>query len=263
MNLLLLEEAEVKGATASINGRRVRHIQSVLKKGPGAFLRAGVIGQGECVAEILALKDEHADLALGSLTPVPRPRVHVVVALPRPKALSRLVAGAASFGLRSLTLINAWKVEKSYFASPRLLPERLAEDVRLGCEQGAQIWVPKVRVCRRIGHFLHEEVLRLYPPGAQKLLLDPNAPATMDHALQGAEGASGEEVIVALGPEGGFVEREVQSFRDAGFVSARINTGPLKTEVALAATLGQLALLRPAFPVLGPPVDNRSASIRT
>lgn len=252
MNLLLLDEAEVEGTTARISGRRVEHIQSVLKKGPGESVRAGVVGRGECVAEILTLHDQRAELALGSLTLVPRPRVHVVVALPRPKALSRLVAAAASFGLGSLSLINAWRVEKSYFASPRLLPERLAEDVRLGCEQGAQIWVPTVRIFPRFVPFLDEEVPRLFPPAAPKLLLHPYAEMTLDRVLPRNE--SDEDVVVAFGPEGGFVSAEVQSFRDAGFLPARINTGPLKTEVALAAALGQLALLRPPLPLLEPPL---------
>lgn len=244
MNLLLLDAAETEGARARIQGRRVHHIRTVLKKGPGDFLRAGVAGSGECRAEILTIDADGADIALGPLTPVLPPRVHVVVALPRPKALSRLIAAAASFGLRSLTLINAWKVEKSYFASPRLDPQRLAEDVRSGCEQGAQIWIPEVYIFRRFVSFLEEGVPRLYPARAQKLLMDPAAAATLDRALRAPPDVD-EEIVLIFGPEGGFVPQEVQSLRDAGFSPTRINSGPLKTEVALAAALGQLALLRP------------------
>lgn len=244
MNLLLLQTAETEGSKAIIFGRRVHHLHKVLKKGPGEFLRAGIIGMGECQAEILKLDADRAEFSLGPLTCVARPRVHVVVALPRPKALSRLVATAASFGLRSLILINAWKVEKSYFASPRLDEERLLEDVLLGCEQGAQIWAPEIHIFRKFVSFLEEGVPGLFPARAAKLLLHPYAPATLDLALAPTPD-EGEEIVLVFGPEGGFILQEVQSLRDAGFLPVRINAGPLKTEVALAAALGQLLLLRP------------------
>lgn len=248
MNLLLLQPAETEGSNAVIYGRRVHHIHRILKKGPGEFLRAGVIGQGECQAEILTLEADRAEFSLGPITSMPRPRVHVVVALPRPKALSRLVATAASFGLRSLILINAWRVEKSYFASPRLDPQRVSEDVLLGCEQGAQVWCPEIHIFRKFVSFLEEGVPGLFPEQARKFLLHPSAIATLDQVLPATPDKNdddAEEIVLVFGPEGGFVLQEVQSLRDAGFLPVRINAGPLKTEVALAATLGQLLLLRP------------------
>lgn len=245
MNLLLLSEADVVDSSATIHGPRVTHIRHVLKKGPGGSLRAAVARKGTCSAEIVKLEGETAHLRLGPLCPVPAPSLHVVVALPRPKALSRLLTAAASFGLRSITLINTWKVEKSYFSSPRLGEARLLEDVWLGCEQAAQVWPPDVRVFKRFVPFVKDEVPRLFPPSAKKLLLHPHVNMTLDTALREAEPRKREDLVLAFGPEGGFIDAEIESFREAGFEAARINTGPLKTEVALCAVLGQVALLRP------------------
>lgn len=253
MNLLLLSEAEVVDSTATISGPRVTHIRAVLKKGPGDSVRAAVARKGRTVAEILKFEGDTAFLRLGPLRQVPPPDVHVVVALPRPKALSRLVASAASFGLSSLTLVNAWKVEKSYFASPRLEPARLFEDAWLGCEQGAQTWPPSIRVFTRLVPFLKDEVPRLFPQGAKKLLLHPHAEVTLDAVLRESDPRKREALVLAFGPEGGFIEAEIESFREAGFEAVRINTGPLKTEVALCAVLGQVALLRP--PIENPAAD--------
>lgn len=247
MNLLLLREAEVLGDTAKISGRRATHIRTVLKKRPGEVVRAGVARKGTCTAEIAGFDGETVELKLGAVMPVPPPNVHIVVALPRPKALSRLVSAAASFGLRSLTLINAWKVEKSYFASPRLEPERLEEDVWFGCEQGAQVWPPDVRMSTRFVPFVRDEVPVLFPASTKKLLLHPYAETALDVALRGSEPGESNELVLSFGPEGGFIDAELKSLQEAGFEAVRINTGPLKTEVAICAALGQLALLRPPF----------------
>lgn len=243
MNLLLIEQNEIQGGQVVLRGRRAQHIRSILKKEPGARLRAGIIDRGTCEATIISVDDETVVCSPGEVTPSPPPRVHVVVAVPRPKALSRLVAAGASFGLRSLTFVNAWRVEKSYFASPRLAPSRLREDALLGCEQGAQIWIPALRVARRFVHFFEDELAEVFPPLSRKLVLHPSAPSTLNQA-DGASTESLEDVVIALGPEGGFIERELETLQRAGFSPVRLGTGPLKTEVALAAALGQLALLR-------------------
>jgi 16S rRNA U1498 N3-methylase RsmE len=82
-----------------------------------------------------------------------------------------------------------------------------------------------------------------------RIALHPHVTATLSDVLTGGDSTSAPHVLLAFGPESGFVEAELESLRAAAYRLARLQTGPLKTEVAVAAALGQLLLLRP------PPVN--------
>ena len=60
--------------------------------------------------------------ALDREPPPPSP-VALLLALPRPKILRRVLQAAAAMGVKRLALVGSWRVEKSYFASPLLSPD--------------------------------------------------------------------------------------------------------------------------------------------
>src|SRR5215475_5336677 len=98
MNLLLLLPDEVApDGTARLTGARLRHLREVLGVGPGSTVRAGVLGGSVGTAEVLTLTDAEAVLrTMLDHPPPPRPGVDLLLAVPRPKALRRILAAAAS-----------------------------------------------------------------------------------------------------------------------------------------------------------------------
>ena len=48
---------------------------------------------------------------------------------------------------------------------------------------------------------------------------------------------------LAIGPEGGWIEREVETFAARGFAIVALGDAVLRTEAAVAGALAQLALL--------------------
>lgn len=247
MNLLLLRPEEAAETRLRLEDRRAEHIIRVLKKSPGESVKLGVENQGIGTGTLLECGSGHVVLEPGPISPVAAPVTNLVLAVPRPKVLSRVISAAASFGLRELRLINAWRVEKSYFSSPRLEPARLEEDLRLGCEQGAQCWLPRVSLYRRFTeHLSSNEAFA----GGARLVLHPHTKQNLLQALRTPPSDSQSEplaqrpVTLVIGPEGGFIAQELHSLEEAGYTQAALGTGPLKTDVAVAAALGQLALLR-------------------
>lgn len=237
MNLLLLRQDECHHDLVRLVDRRAEHLRKVLKVSVGDELRAAVIGQGGVRATVQLVNENIVELSLGEVVAWPAPVDHLVLAIPRPKALSRMVQATSSFGVASITLINAWKVDKSYLNSPRLTEARLEEDVQLGCEQGRQCHLPRARVVPRFGSFLEHEA-SLFSECRRKLVLDPSAPRLLSDVLIASPTTASDSVALVLGPDGGFLERELRSLEEHGYVAARLNVGPLRTEVALAATLG-------------------------
>ena len=237
MNLLLVEPAELRDDTVTLSDRRAEHLRSVLGVAPGARVRAGVVGGPLGTAEVLTDDGTAIALRLALTDPPSTPlAIELVLAVPRPKVLSRTIEIAASFGVARIALTNAWRVDKSYLSSPRLLPAALALSARLGAEQGATTHLPAIAVHRRLMELLDVRWPAGSPPGL-RLVAHPGAPP-IESAVRAPV-----PITLAIGPEGGWIAREVETFVARGFAPVSLGPAILRVEAAIAAALGQLVLL--------------------
>jgi RsmE family RNA methyltransferase len=236
VNLLIVEPDELRAdGTCALADRRAHHLRDVLGAKVGAELRAGVLGGGLGRARVVADDGETITIALTiDAPPPPRLEVELVLAVPRPKVLTRVIEACAAFGARRVDLTNAWRVDKSYLRSPRLAPAALAQAARLGAEQGATTHVPELVVHDRLMALLDA---RFPAPGGLRLIAHPGAPP-----IERAVTAPGP-VVLAIGPEGGWIARELETFVARGFAPVSLGAPILRVESAVAAALGQLMLL--------------------
>jgi 16S rRNA (uracil1498-N3)-methyltransferase len=237
VNLLLVDPAELAAdGTCTLRDRRALHLRGVLGAGVGARVRAGVVGGGVGTAELLADDGAAITLRLAVTDPAPAALpIELVLAVPRPKVLTRVIEAAAAFAIARIDLTNAWRVDKSYLRSPRLAPDALALAARLGAEQGATTHLPAITVHERLMALLDA---RWPGPPAVKLIAHPGAPP-IEAALTGPPAP----VALAIGPEGGWIARELDTFVARGFAPVSLGTAILRVETAVAAVLGQLILL--------------------
>ncbi|MCB9560862.1 MAG: RsmE family RNA methyltransferase [Kofleriaceae bacterium] len=251
MNLLLLDPGELTGAADGVvvlADRRARHLCTVLGVTVGQRLRAGLVGGALGDAEVIAVERADGDAprvtvrfaAAAAVTPA-APPIDLVVAIPRPKVLPRLLENAAACAVRRIDLVNAWRVDKSYLDSPRLAPDAVALAVRLGAEQGVTTRLPEVVVHRRLMAYLDDALPAVHPPGARRLLAHPRDAVAVERAVPPG---CVDPVVVALGPEGGWIARELDTFVARGFTAVHLGDAVLRTEAAVTAALAQLALLR-------------------
>ncbi|HEU4733572.1 MAG TPA: RsmE family RNA methyltransferase [Kofleriaceae bacterium] len=241
MNLVLLDPKEFScDGLCVLRDRRAHHLRAVIGAAVGDTVRAGLIGSGTGIAEIVADDGDAITLRLTLTDPPPSPLpVELVLAIPRPKVLSRVIEAAAAFAVTRIELTNAWRVDKSYLRSPRLDPDALALAARLGAEQGATTHLPAIAVHRRLMALLDAR----WPPDAQPgpartLVAHPGAPP-IEAAAPGSS-----PVVLAIGPEGGWIAREVDTFVARGFTPVSLGAPILRVETAVAAALGQLLVLR-------------------
>jgi RsmE family RNA methyltransferase len=241
VNLLLIEPGELaENGRVRLAGRRGRHLLRVLGAEPGRRLRAGVLGGATGSAEVLAVDGESVEVRF---EPGPGPEeaggVDLVLALPRPKALRRILRLTATMGVRRLDLVNAWRVEKSFFDSPVLEAGSIRRELVLGAEQGGTTRLPEVAVHRLLMPFLGALAEKGTDEGP-RLLAHPGAPDPIEAVL---EAGPLPRPILALGPEGGWIDRELASFEGLGFRPVTLGRWMLTTEAAVAVALGQVALL--------------------
>ena len=232
MNLLLLEPEEVRpDGTARLGGARLQHLREVLRSGPGSTLRAGVLGGHVGSAEVLALGEAEAELRLRvDRPPPPRPGVDLVLAMPRPKALRRILAASASMGVDRLVLLAAARVEKSYLSSPVLRPDRIRKHLVDGLEQAQDTVLPEVHVETRFRPFVEDRMDMLLGPG-ERWLLHPGDEGARMPADEG-------RLALAIGPEGGWVPFERDLLQARGFRPLGFGSRTLRTETIVPYALG-------------------------
>lgn len=239
MNLLLLDVSDFKeDGTAELQGPAARHVHKVLRAKTGDVVRVGKRGGAVGYAEVLRCEPERVLLRVRlESPPPPRPGVDVLLAVPRPKALRRLLASAAALGVDRLVLLNAARVEKSYFSSPVLTPARTARALQDGLEQAQDTHAPEVHLFERFRPFV-EDTLDGFLGPSTRLLLDPAEDACAP------EVAPDGRVALAIGPEGGWVPFERELLKAQGFVPLSFGPRTLRVEAVLPYALGWLHGIR-------------------
>jgi len=233
MNLLLLLPGELSfDGTARLTGRRLLHAREVLRLTQGDLMKVGVLEGLTGVAEVLHL-DAHELVLRPLLTDAPPPRadVDLLLAVPRPKALRKVLPAAAALGVGRIVLVNAARVEKSYFDSKVLVPDAVRELLILGLEQARDTQLPEVLVRERFRPFVEDELDSLWPDET-RFVAHPGAPAGLPRRAGRA--------VVAIGPEGGWVPFELELFRARGFAAFTLGPRTLRVEVAVPYVLGAL-----------------------
>jgi 16S rRNA (uracil1498-N3)-methyltransferase len=235
MNLILLREGDFIGGTARVRleGRRLRHIREVHRASVGdelcVGLAGGLIGGGVVVSADEAAVEMDVRFSYGPPAPLP---VTLLLALPRPKVLRRVLIAAVSMGVKKIILINSFKVEKSYWQSPALQAESIEKQLILGLEQARDTIMPEVLLRHLFKPFVEDELPEIMG-GTFPLLADPAAGAPYPRTV-------GRPVTLAVGPEGGFTPYEVEKLISCGFSSVTLGERILRVETVVPALLSRL-----------------------
>lgn len=234
MNLVLLEEHDlIAEGRARLSGRRFVHIRNVLGVGPGDGIAAGMLNGRRGAGRIVRMGDDELELELTLERDPPAPLpLTVLLALPRPKVLRRALFSLAVLGVKRIILMNAARVEKSYWQSPFLEPAAVRHQLVLGLEQAGDTLLPEVLLRQRFRPFSEDELPAL-AAGSLALAAHPAASASCPRD-------AGRPVILAVGPEGGFVPFEIELLVSRGFHPVRLGERLLSVETAIPSLVARL-----------------------
>lgn len=240
MNLILLgaDDLTAQDHARVTDPRRLRHLREVHRANIGDEMTLGVegglIGRGR-------LERLDADVAEFSLTldrqpPAPLD-VHLLLALPRPRMLARSLEHVTALGVKHITLLHTRRVEKSYWQSPELKEDKIRQHLVLGLEQARDTIMPTVTHEKLFKPFVEDRLPALMTPSSgttpRGIIAHPGMPDECPRAVS-------EPVVLAIGPEGGFVDYEVEKFMTAGFEGVHLGERILRVETAVTALLARL-----------------------
>lgn len=238
MNLILLAPDDfVSDHEVVLTGRRLAHVLSVHQATVGESLRVGELNGLMGSGEITELSTERLCMRVVlSESPPPKQPVILVLALPRPKMLKRILQMVTTLGVEHVVLINSYRVEKSFWQSPWLSEAAIHEQLLLGLEQARDTVLPKITLAKRFKPFV-EDMLPGLLAGRHGLLAHPVGGVPCPAALS-------EPLVLAIGPEGGFIPYEVEQLQRAGLIAVDLGQRILRVETAVAVALGRLAAIK-------------------
>lgn len=204
---------------------RASHIKKVLKLQEGDSVKVGVVDMGLSDAgQLIESSRLHVLLAMGPVNSFlmnDPPLVDLILAVPRPLRLERLLPVISSLGVGTVVLIGASKVEKAFFGShlfrePKQMRAALVEGLsqaRVDC------LLPRVIVRRDFQSFLTEDLDALFPlADFRRVVAHPLQDSLTSNNVQlprrltdlvSRDDDGKRRVVVAVGPEGGWEDSEV------------------------------------------------------
>jgi len=235
LNLILLfNEDFIEGTgRVSLTGRRLRHVLEVHRASVGDELSVGLVNDRIGTGKVTALSESllEMDVNLERMPPPALPIV-LILALPRPKVLRRVLRAVSSMGVKKMILLNSFRVEKSYWSSPVLGLESMQEQLVLGLEQARDTILPELLLRPLFKPFVEDELPGLIK-GTLPLVAHPNTSTACPRNV-------GLPVTLVIGPEGGFIPYEVEQLVNAGFSAIHLGERILPVESAVPALLARL-----------------------
>lgn len=248
MNLILLfPEDFVSEAVVRLTDYRATHIREIHRAPVGKNLRVGLAGGGIGEGKVVRIDGDVVDLEVK--VPVGKaeaPALSLILALPRPQTLKKVLEGIGAAGVRELTLINTERVQKSFFSSKLLKDDAWMHHLRLGMEQGSNTYLTEVTVKPSFKEFFKDAAGTL-PEDAVRLMTHPTTERTLWDTPVGKPHRRGQPIICAVGPEGGWLEAEVEQFKKNGFEIVSLGNTIHRVENAVMALLAQIELLQMKF----------------
>lgn len=266
MNIILFDPAEI-GKPLPRRDERTIHLLKVLHKKTGDSFEAGLLGGNRGVGHIDGIRLDGAIVYSLDLREEPPPRypVRVAVGFPRPIQIRRLLRDLSNLGLEAVDLIGTELGEKSY-RDTKLLTDGGAHSALIeGAAQARDTRIPALSVYSSLEDWLAEQPWEK-PLPADRSLSGNNSPpedtspknAYLNWSVY-AEGspsrrpllialdnvrpegalallsALGQSMVLAVGSERGWSDRERDELEEAGFLRLSMGERALRTETACTA----------------------------
>ena len=242
MNSLIILAAEcVDGSSAVLEGQRACYAFETHGIRAGQRITVGVLNGLRGEAEVASASPSRVELSLFLSDPPLSVRpIDLIVGVSRPQTIKKVVQVGVMLGVRSVHFVRSERGDKSYLQSTALSPESLQEESLKALEQIWDTRMPDIIVHRSFQYFCKNVLPALEGDGAPlKVVAHPNG-----EGLRRARGESfSQHAIVAVGPERGWSDVEVQLLKERGFRVTGLGSRVLRVEVALTFLLGQLDLL--------------------
>ena len=233
MNIVLLDPRQTESEIWSITSKRqLEHLKQHVDVQVGDSLKVGIREGKRYLTEVVEVTEQAIKLKAVKEEAVPvKLAVTLIVAMPRPKVLRRLIMDSVTLGVEKIILLHSYRVDKSYWQTPFL--QQLDQYVTLGLEQAGDTIAPKIEIYKRFKPFVEDVLPSLITADCPAYVAHPYAEMKMPFAID-------HPCTIVIGPEGGFIPYEVDLLIKNGCQAVSLGNRSIRTETAISYVLGRL-----------------------
>lgn len=234
MNRILFDREEIDGGCATFGGARAEHVLKVLHGEIGQTIKTGEIDGLAGTSEIVGIDNGRITVRTRHDEATLQPWVDVVLAPPRPRVLKRLLPQLAALGVGRIVLVGAKKVEKDFWGATLLKEETYRPLLVDGLMQSGTTALPRLEAHRNFRRWLEDELDVTFRSSRWRIVAHP-------YGAEGSVECNGRDgrLLLAVGPEGGWTEEEVELLEGKGFVRHSLGPRILRTDTAIVALLAR------------------------
>src|SRR5438270_12017598 len=226
---------EVLGNRAALTGDHARHLAQVLRAqiGQEFDISTGVEVRS---GKVLSVHPDRVEFELGEVIAQPnQAQITVAISIFKFDRMEWAIEKCSELGVARIVPVIAGRTEKHLAAAAAKRVDRWRRLVHQAAEQSRRSSSPEIAQPINIKELFADS-------GETKIVLSE---VEQDVMLKDTIHGGAMSVLLAFGPEGGWIEWELASFREAGWTSASLGNTILRTETAVIAALAVVGSILP------------------
>ncbi len=234
--MIVFYTTEVNDAWASFQKEEATHIAKVLRKKEGAVIHFIDGVGGKYQGEIFSIDKKEVKVRIieREFLPIITPKLHLAIA--PTKNISRFewfLEKATEIGVSEITPIITAHSERKHIRLDRLQKVLVA-----AVKQSLQASIPKLNPLVKLSTFLENQSILGTNQSKFIAYISPevNEPLKNNYS-------QGKDVVMLIGPEGGFAPEEAEKANQFGFQSINLGPNRLRTETAGIVAVSTLRIL--------------------
>jgi 16S rRNA (uracil1498-N3)-methyltransferase len=227
---------QISGDVAALTGANAEHLSRVLRARVGQEFDI-VVGDKVWRGKVSHVDSDRVEFALGELVEAPSPlSITLALAIFKFDRMEWAIEKCTELGVSRIIPVIAARTETHLAAAAVKRVERWQRLTHQAAQQSRRVAPPGVSQPIKL-----KDAIAL--PGSIRILLaETEAKTSLKQAL---ETVTIDDIVLAVGPEGGWTGNEIGLFRNAGWVSATLGVNILRAETAaIAATAVILSALQ-------------------
>ena len=220
---------EVSGSRAVLVGAHADHLSRVLRARVGQEFDI-TAGNEVRRGRVTAITSDRVEFELGAEIPAPAAvRVAVVLSIFKFDRMEWAIEKCTELGAARIVPVIARRTEAHLAASAAKRVERWRRIALQAAEQSRRVSPPEISSPLKL-----KDAAAL-PGGLRIVLSETEAEVMLKDVLQA--GSNAGDIILAFGPEGGWMGEELKLLQEAGWISASLGKAILRAETAAIAGL--------------------------
>ncbi len=227
---------EVSGNRAALTGSHAAHLSRVLRARVGQEFEIAT-GASVRSGRVTRINHDRVEFELGDeINATATPNLTLALSIFKFDRMEWAIEKCTELGAARIVPVIASRTETHLAAAASKRVERWQRIARQASEQSRRNSTPEINQPVKL-------TAALALPGTMRIVLAESEQQTMLKDVLHTH--SPRDIVLALGPEGGWTPSELELFRDAGWIAASLGNTILRAETAaiaaLAVTLSELA----------------------